>query len=302
MAPLFEQQQQQQQQQAEVNLELYVRDALRSAEQRVQAVKAASNLDFHRAAVRDLEMASAQSNFWDDQNQAQRQMAELAGHQRILAQVSEWQDSLQNVQATLELVEELEQSKDAPEAAELLREARAELASLVRTLDQDELERMLSGPYDACGCTLLITAGAGGTDAQDWAEMLLRMYLRWAERRGWKTDLVEVSSGDVAGIKSATVHIVGDYAYGWCRTETGVHRLVRKSPFDSGNRRHTSFAAVFVSPEVDDIMKEQARAWRGDWSYQDMAEFLKRNGLSIGAYCLMGRNVRGVTKRVKRRE
>jgi peptide chain release factor 2 len=125
------------------------------------------------------------------------------------------------------------------------------------TLMQDKVERlefqrMFAGDMDSRPCFLDIQAGSGGTEAQDWAEMLLRMYLRWAERRGWHADLVEVSSGDVAGIKSATIHITGDYAYGWCRTETGVHRLVRKSPFDSGNRRHTSFAAVFVSPEVDD--------------------------------------------------
>jgi peptide chain release factor 2 len=99
-----------------------------------------------------------------------------------------------------------------------------------------------------------IQAGSGGTEAQDWAEMLLRMYLRWGERRGFKTELLEVSPGDVAGIKSATIQFTGDYAFGWLRTETGVHRLVRKSPFDSGNRRHTSFAAVFVSPEVDDTV------------------------------------------------
>ena len=97
-----------------------------------------------------------------------------------------------------------------------------------------------------------IQSGSGGTEAQDWAEMLLRMYLRWGERHGFKTELIEVSAGEVAGIKSATVQFSGDYAYGWLRTETGVHRLVRKSPFDSGNRRHTSFASVFVSPEIDD--------------------------------------------------
>lgn len=115
-----------------------------------------------------------------------------------------------------------------------------------------EFQRMFSGEMDRQPCYLDIQAGSGGTEAQDWAEMLLRMYLRWAERRGWDAELIEASPGDVAGIKSATVRIEGDYAYGWCRTETGVHRLVRKSPFDSGNRRHTSFAAVFVSPEVDD--------------------------------------------------
>jgi peptide chain release factor 2 len=115
-----------------------------------------------------------------------------------------------------------------------------------------EFQRMFSGEMDAAPCYLDIQAGSGGTEAQDWAEMLLRMYLRWAERRGWETELVEVSAGEVAGIKSATIYIKGDYAFGWCRTDIGVHRLVRKSPFDSGNRRHTSFAAVFVSPEVDD--------------------------------------------------
>jgi len=115
-----------------------------------------------------------------------------------------------------------------------------------------EFRRMFSGEMDQSNAFLDIQAGSGGTEAQDWAEMLLRMYLRWGEAKGFKTELIEVSAGDVAGIKSATVRFAGDYAYGWLRTETGVHRLVRKSPFDSGNRRHTSFAAAFVSPEVDD--------------------------------------------------
>ena len=111
---------------------------------------------------------------------------------------------------------------------------------------------MFSGEADSCNAYLDIQSGSGGTEAQDWAEMILRMYLRWGEAHGFKTELTECSAGDVAGIKSATIHLQGDYAYGWLRTETGVHRLVRKSPFDSGARRHTSFAAVFVSPEIDD--------------------------------------------------
>ena len=115
-----------------------------------------------------------------------------------------------------------------------------------------EFRRMFAGEMDTNNAYLDIQSGAGGTEAQDWSEMILRMYLRWAEARGFKADVIEASAGEVAGIKSATVHIVGDYAYGWLRTETGVHRLVRKSPFDSGARRHTSFASVFVSPEVDD--------------------------------------------------
>ncbi len=115
-----------------------------------------------------------------------------------------------------------------------------------------EFRRMFSGDQDAANAFLDIQSGSGGTEAQDWAEMLLRMFLRWGERAGFKTELIEVSPGDVAGIKSATIKFDGEYAFGWLRTETGVHRLVRKSPFDSGNRRHTSFAAVFVAPEVDD--------------------------------------------------
>jgi peptide chain release factor 2 len=133
------------------------------------------------------------------------------------------------------------------------------LNDLVRDLDGFErrvagleFRRMFSGEMDASNAFLDIQAGSGGTEAQDWAEMLLRMYLRWGERRGFKTELMEVSPGEVAGIKSATIRFEGDHCFGWLRTETGVHRLVRKSPFDSGNRRHTSFAAVFVSPEIDD--------------------------------------------------
>ena len=128
----------------------------------------------------------------------------------------------------------------------------SDLDVLEKTLEGLEFQRMFSGEMDPNSAFLDIQAGSGGTEAQDWAEMLLRMYLRWGERRGFKTDLMEVSAGEVAGIKSASVHFVGDYAFGWLRTETGVHRLVRKSPFDSGNRRHTSFASVFVSPEVDE--------------------------------------------------
>jgi len=111
---------------------------------------------------------------------------------------------------------------------------------------------MFSGEMDSANAFLDIQSGSGGTEAQDWAEMLLRMYLKWGEAHGFDTEIIELSAGEVAGIKSATVRFEGEYAYGWLRTETGVHRLVRKSPFDSGNRRHTSFAAVFVSPEIED--------------------------------------------------
>jgi len=138
------------------------------------------------------------------------------------------------------------------EDAETLDAVAADIDELEQRVAQLEFRRMFSGEMDEHNAFVDIQAGSGGTEAQDWAEMLLRMYLRWAERHGFKTELIEVSPGEVAGIKSATVRVEGPYAYGWLRTETGVHRLVRKSPFDSGNRRHTSFAAVFVSPEVDD--------------------------------------------------
>lgn len=128
----------------------------------------------------------------------------------------------------------------------------AEVDRYEERIEALEFQRMFSGEMDVNNAFLDIQSGAGGTEAQDWAEMLLRMYLRWAESHGFAAEVIEASEGEVAGIKSATVRIEGEYAYGWLRTETGVHRLVRKSPFDSGNRRHTSFASVFVSPEVDD--------------------------------------------------
>ncbi|GHB93959.1 peptide chain release factor 2 [Thermomonas carbonis] len=128
----------------------------------------------------------------------------------------------------------------------------ADVDQFEKRVEAIEFQRMFSGKMDSASAFVDIQAGAGGTEAQDWAEILLRMYLRWAESRGWKTELMEVSGGDVAGIKSATFRVEGEYAYGWLKTEIGVHRLVRKSPFDSDNRRHTSFTSVFVSPEVDD--------------------------------------------------
>jgi peptide chain release factor 2 len=136
--------------------------------------------------------------------------------------------------------------------ADTISEIEAELDGLANKLESLEFRRMFSGEMDPNNAFLDIQSGSGGTEAQDWANMILRMYLRWGEDKGFKVELLECSDGDVAGIKSATIQFTGDYAFGWLRTETGVHRLVRKSPFDSGSRRHTSFASVFVSPEVDD--------------------------------------------------
>jgi len=147
-----------------------------------------------------------------------------------------------------ELLEMAAEESDEDTVAEI----EADLGVMESRIADLEFQRMFSGEMDASNAFLDIQSGSGGTEAQDWANMILRMYLRWGERRGFKTELIEVSAGEVAGIKSATIRFEGDYAFGWLRTEIGVHRLVRKSPFDSGNRRHTSFAAVFVSPEIDD--------------------------------------------------
>lgn len=153
--------------------------------------------------------------------------------------------TLADASAMLELAVEAEDES-------LLSDVQAELDDAEERVADLEFRRMFSGEMDPNNCYLDIQSGSGGTEAQDWAEMLLRMYTRWAESHGFKVEVIEVSSGSVAGIKSATIEIKGDYAFGWLRTEIGVHRLVRKSPFDSNNGRHTSFAAVFVSPEIDD--------------------------------------------------
>jgi len=159
---------------------------------------------------------------------------------------------LGDLQQALQDAEDLVSLAAEEDDEDTLASVEQDLADMEKRVAALEFRRMFSGEMDANNAFLDIQAGSGGTEAQDWAEMLLRMYLRWAERHGFKTELIEVSAGEVAGIKSATVRVEGPYAFGWLRTETGVHRLVRKSPFDSGNRRHTSFAAVFVSPEVDD--------------------------------------------------
>ena len=147
---------------------------------------------------------------------------------------------------------EMAKAEDDADSVEVIE---ADLNEFNQQVEALEFRRMFSGEADVCNAFLDIQSGSGGTEAQDWAEMILRMYLRWGERKGFKTELIEVTAGDVAGIKGATIKFEGEYAFGWLRTEIGVHRLVRKSPFDSGNRRHTSFAAVFVSPEIDDSVE-----------------------------------------------
>ena len=162
-----------------------------------------------------------------------------------MATIDEMDAGLNDAGELLDMAAE-ENDEDTIEAVQ------GDIERMEASLAKLEFRRMFSGEMDANNCYLDIQSGSGGTEAQDWANMVLRMYLRWAEAKGFKADLVEASAGEVAGLKSATIHIQGEYAFGWLRTETGVHRLVRKSPFDSGNRRHTSFCSVFVSPEIDD--------------------------------------------------
>ena len=182
---------------------------------------------------------------WNDPEQAQALGKERAQLENVVLTLERLGRGLEDAGELLELAAE---ENDESAIQELIKD----LDSYEKQVGELEFRRMFSGETDECDAFLDIQSGSGGTEAQDWAEMLLRMYLRWGEAHDFKTELIEVSPGEVAGIKSATIRFEGDYAYGWLRTETGVHRLVRKSPFDSGNRRHTSFAAVFVSPEIDD--------------------------------------------------
>ncbi len=184
-------------------------------------------------------------DIWNDPKYAQNLGKEKVSLEEIVDTVKVLDQGTQDVEGLLELAVEAQDQ-------ETFDEAEKELEDLIVALEKLEFRRMFSGPNDINTGYIDIQSGSGGTEAQDWANMILRMYLRWGEAQGFKTELLEVSDGDVAGIKSATVRFAGEYAYGWLRTETGVHRLVRKSPFDSGSRRHTSFASVFAYPEIDD--------------------------------------------------
>lgn len=182
---------------------------------------------------------------WDNPERAQSLGKERTELEGVVNRLSRIAAGIGDAEELLELAVEEDDEASVESVAADLDGYESEVAGL-------EFRRMFAGEMDPNNAFLDIQSGSGGTEAQDWAQMLERMYLRWGERRGFKTELVEESAGDVAGIKSATIRFEGEYAYGWLRTETGVHRLVRKSPFDSGNRRHTSFSSVFVSPEVDD--------------------------------------------------
>ena len=189
-------------------------------------------------------MELGEPDIWNNQDYAQKLGKERSKLETVVSTISDISTNLAEIGELLEMV--LEENDDAGLSALEL-----DIKILDSKLENLEFRRMFSREMDINSAFLDIQSGSGGTEAQDWAEMLLRMYLRWCEAKGFKVDLVEHSPGDVAGIKSATLEVSGEYAFGWLRTEIGVHRLVRKSPFDSGNRRHTSFAAIFVSPEID---------------------------------------------------
>ncbi|MFN5515473.1 MAG: peptide chain release factor 2 [Cyanobacteriota bacterium] len=197
------------------------------------------------AQIQDLEQISAQSDFWDQPEQAQQTLQRLSELKAPLTQLEDWRQQWEDGQALLELLAEEEDPA-------LWQEAQTIIQSLTQALERWELQQLLSGPYDRGGAILTLNAGAGGTDAQDWGEMLLRMYSRWAEKQGYKVQIDEISEGEEAGIKSATLEITGPYAYGYLRGEKGTHRLVRISPFNANDKRQTSFAGVEVMPLLEE--------------------------------------------------
>ncbi|MFN7908592.1 MAG: peptide chain release factor 2 [Microcystis sp.] len=198
-----------------------------------------------KAKIKDLEQVAAVPTFWDNPDTAQKTLQELNECKSSLETYQGWCGQLEDTKAIIELLE-LESDRT------LLEEATDNLTHLQHDLDRWELQQLLNGPYDAKGAVLTINAGAGGTDAQDWTEMLLRMYSRWAEKQGYKVTLAEISEGDEAGIKSVTIEIAGTYAYGYLKGEKGTHRLVRISPFNANGKRQTSFAGVEVMPILGD--------------------------------------------------
>lgn len=189
-----------------------------------------------------------QGDVWNDPARAQKLGKERAALEDVVKTIETLSQGIDDVEGLVDLAVEADDE-------ETFEEAQSEASDLLAKLERLEFHRMFSGPMDKSDCYIDLQSGSGGTEAQDWAEMLLRMYLRWCEAHEFKAEVIEESAGEVAGIKSATIRVAGEYAYGWLRTETGVHRLVRKSPFDSGGRRHTSFASAFIYPEIDDSIE-----------------------------------------------
>ncbi|MFC6839227.1 peptide chain release factor 2 [Xanthomonas theicola] len=222
-----------------------IRHRIADLSDRVLSLRGFFDYDVKKERLEEVTRELESPDVWNDPERAQGLGRERANLEKTVGGIASVLDGLSEALEFLELAESEDDEDTALAVA-------ADVGRFQAHVEKLEFQRMFSGRMDASNAFVDIQAGAGGTEAQDWAEILLRMYLRWCESRGWKTELMEVSGGEVAGIKSATLRVEGDFAYGWLKTETGVHRLVRKSPFDSDNRRHTSFTSVFVSPEVDD--------------------------------------------------
>ncbi|MEX0622441.1 peptide chain release factor 2 [Saccharospirillum sp.] len=222
-----------------------IKEQIKDLKVRTDVLRGYLDFDQKIEQLAEVERELAEPNVWNDPERAQALGQERSSLETIVKTLTNLIDGVRDAADLLEMA-------DAEDDEGTVNEVIADLNGLEAQLAKLEFRRMFSGEMDPANAYLDIQAGSGGTEAQDWAEMLLRMYLRWGEVKGFKMELMEASEGEVAGIKSATVRVEGEYAFGWLRTETGVHRLVRKSPFDSGNRRHTSFSSVFVSPEVDD--------------------------------------------------
>ena len=201
-----------------------------------------------RSRIEALELDAARPDLWEDRERAEKLLREKSSLERDVAQIDRLAEMLDDVEVLLELADEADDASTRTEAAEKLAEAEKELA-------EAELRCLLGGEHDASNAIVSINSGAGGTDAADWAEMLLRMYLRWAERHQFKSEILDIQSGEEAGLRSVTATLAGAYAYGYLKTEEGVHRLVRISPFDAQHRRHTAFASVSVFPELDDSIE-----------------------------------------------
>ncbi|MBY7858251.1 peptide chain release factor 2 [Vibrio fluvialis] len=222
-----------------------IKNRIQDVSERTNVLRGYLDYDAKKERLEEVNAELEQPDVWNEPERAQALGKERSALEAVVETINQLDQGVDDVEGLLELAIEAEDQETFDEIG-------PELDELETKLEQLEFRRMFAGDHDSSDCYLDLQAGSGGTEAQDWTSMMLRMYLRWADAKGFKTEVIEVSEGDVAGLKSATVRIVGDYAYGWLRTETGVHRLVRKSPFDSGGRRHTSFASAFVYPEIDE--------------------------------------------------
>ncbi|WP_301099868.1 peptide chain release factor 2 [Otariodibacter sp.] len=222
-----------------------IKTQLADMAERTQVLRGYLDFDLKVERLEEVNAELEQPEVWNEPEKAQALGKERVSLEMVVDTIRDLEQGVEDIEGLIELAVEAEDEETFHEAQQEADELEEKLAKL-------EFRRMFSGPHDSADCYVDLQSGSGGTEAQDWTEMLLRMYLRWAESKGFKTELMEVSDGDVAGIKSATIKVSGDHAFGWLRTETGIHRLVRKSPFDSNNRRHTSFSAAFVYPEIED--------------------------------------------------